>query len=113
MKTLKTWACSLLLVLLTACAQLGLAPASSLNDRIAYAYATHTAVLRATTDALEAGDIQTEDATRVLKVADQARDALDASRLALDAGDVSTAEGRLQLAVAILSELQAYLRRQS
>lgn len=103
----------ILVLLLAGCAQLGLAPASSLTDRIAYAYGTHTAVLQSTTVALENGEISVEDAQRVLKVADQARDALDASRLALDVGDTSTAEGRLQLAVAILSELQAYLRRQS
>jgi hypothetical protein len=101
------------LLLLAGCAQLGLAPASSLTDRVAYAYGSHTAVLQSATAALEAGDIGVEDAQRVLKVADQARDALDAARFAVDAGDISTAEGRLQLAVSILTELQAYLRRQS
>jgi flagellin-specific chaperone FliS len=99
------------LLLLAGCAQLGLAPASSLTDRVAYAYGSHTAVLQSATAALEAGDIGVEDAQRVLKVADQARDALDAARFAVDAGDISTAEGRLQLAVSILTELQAYLRR--
>ncbi len=100
------------LLLLAGCAQLGLAPASSLSDRIAYAVGTHTAVLESTTAALEAGDIGVEDAQRVLKVADQSRQALDAARLALGAGDVSTAEGRLQLAVSLLSQLQTYLRSQ-
>lgn len=95
------------------CATFGLAPASSFDQRLAYSYGTHTAVLTATTQSLEAGEISSEDATRVLKVADQARDALDAARLAAGAGDVTTAEGRLQLAVALLSELQTYLRRQS
>ena len=98
------------LLLLAACAQLGLAPASSLDQRIAYAYGTHTAVLESTTAALEAGDIGIEDAQRVLKVADQSRQALDAAKLALNAGDVQTAEGRLQLAVSLLTELQTYLR---
>jgi hypothetical protein len=101
------------LLLLAGCASLGLAPASSITDRVAYAYGSHTAVLQSATAALEAGDIGVEDAQRVLKVADQARDALDAAKLAIDAGDVSTAEGRLQLALSILTELQAYLRRQS
>lgn len=97
-------------LMLGACAQLGLAPASSLSDRIAYGYGTHTAVLESTTAALEAGDISLEDAQRILKVADQARTALDAAKLALGAGDVQTAEGRLQLAVSLLTELQNYLR---
>jgi hypothetical protein len=101
------------LLALTACAQLGLAPASSFSDRLAYAYGTHTAVLTSATHSLEAGEISSEDATRVLKVADQARQALDAAKLALTAGDTSTAEGRLQLAVALLGELQTYLRAKS
>ena len=100
------------LLLLAGCAQIGLAPASGLSDRIAYAFGTHTAVLESTTAALEAGDIGVEDAQRVLKVADQARQALDAARIAVGSGDVSTAEGRLQLAVSLLTELQSYLRRQ-
>lgn len=97
-------------LLLGACAQLGLAPAATLTDRIAYAYGSHTAVLQTATASLEAGDISLEDAQRVLKVADQARQALDAAKLAAGAGDVQTAEGRLQLAVSLLTELQNYLR---
>lgn len=104
---------ALLALLLVGCAQFGLAPPASLTDRLAYAYGTHTAVLQATTAALEVRDIGVEDAQRVLTIADQARDALDAACLAIDVGDVSTAEGRLQLATAILTELQSYLRRQS
>jgi hypothetical protein len=113
MRTIRQVRFLALVLLIAGCASLGLAPASSLTDRIAYSYASHSAVLNATTAALEAGDIGVEDAQRVLKVADQARDALDAARLAVNAGDVSTAEGRLQLAASILTELQAYLRRQS
>lgn len=97
-------------LVLSGCASLGLAPASSFSDRLAYAVGTHTAVLTAATQSLEAGEIGTEDATRVLKVADESRKALDAARIASDAGDVSTAEGRLQLATALLTELQTYLR---
>ncbi len=99
-----------LLLVLSACASFGLAPASSFSDRLAYSYGTHTAVLTAATDSLEAGEIGSEDAARVLKVADEARRALDAARIASNAGDVSTAEGRLQLATALLTELQTYLR---
>lgn len=78
----------------------------------AYSYGTHTAVLTAATDSLEAGDIGTQDAQRVLRVADEARTALDAARVAAGAGDATTAEGRLQLATALLAELQTYLRAQ-
>lgn len=107
-------ACSALLLalLLTGCATFGLAPASSFSDRLAYGYGTHTAVLTAATDSLEAGEIGTQDAQRVLTVADEARTALDAARVAAGAGDATTAEGRLQLATALLAELQTYLRAQ-
>ena len=97
--------------LLTACGTLGLTPASRFTERLAYSYSTHTAVLNATTQAVNAGDIGSEDGERVLKVADEARKALDAAKLAVDIGDLQTAESRLQLATAILTELQTYLRR--
>lgn len=100
-------------LILTACASLGLEPAATFGQRLAYAYSTHTAVLDSTTAALEIGDIQVDDAQRVLKVSDQARQALDAAKLAYGVGDVQTAEGRLQLAVALLTELQTYLRSKS
>lgn len=105
----KILACSALL-LLVGCASLGLAPASSFGDRLAYSYGTHTAVLVAATQSLEAGELDSADASRVLKVADEARTALDAAKLAHGVGDASTAEGRLQLATALLTNLQAYLR---
>lgn len=111
---MRKFAClPILLILLGGCAQFGLEPASSLADRIAYAYGSHTAVLQATTGALNSGDIGSEDAERVLKVADESRKALDAARVAVSTGDVSSAEGRLQLATALLTELQTYLRRRS
>lgn len=97
-------------VMLPACTTLGLAPASTISQRVAQGYGVHTAVLVATRQSLEAGDIDAGDAQRVLTVADQARTALDAARLASTAGDPVTAEGRLQLAVSLLSELQNYLR---
>ena len=50
------------------------------------------------------------DVEVVAIVTDEVRAALDAARLAAGAGDVATAEGRLQLATAILINLQTYLR---
>jgi hypothetical protein len=106
----KILACSALLVLLTACAPLGLAPASTFEERLAYAVSQNAAVRSAASVSLERNEIGLEDAQRVLKITDEVRTALDAARLASGAGDVSTAEGRLQLATAILVELQNYLR---
>ena len=98
------------LLLLTACASLGLAPASTFEERLAYAVSQNAAVRNAAAASLERNEIALEDAQRVLKITDEVRTALDAARLASGAGDGSTAEGRLQLATAILIELQNYLR---
>ena len=99
-----------ILLILTACASLGLAPASSLEERLAYAVSQNAAVRETAAVSLERNELALEDARRVLKITDEVRTALDAARLAAGAGDVSTAEGRLQLATSILINLQAYLR---
>jgi hypothetical protein len=99
-----------LLLILTACGSLGLAPASSFEERIAYAVSQNAAVRKAAAVSLERNEIALEDAQRVLKITDEIRTALDAARLAAGAGDVSTAEGRLQFATSILINVQAYLR---
>lgn len=99
-----------LLFLLTACASLGLAPASTFEERLAYAVSQNAAVRNAAAVSLERNEIALADAQRVLKITDEVRTALDAAKLASGLGDTSTAEGRLQLATAILIELQNYLR---
>lgn len=104
---------ALLALLIAGCASLGLAPASTFEERLAYAVSQNVAVRTAAANSLNAGDITVDDAKRVLAITDQVRTALDAARLATNAGDVETAEGRLQLATALLLELQRYLRSQS
>ena len=109
----KIQACSALILLALVAGCVSLAPANTLSERLAYAMGSHTAVLAATTQAVEVGDISSDDAERVLSVADTARQALDAAGLALGAGDLTTAEARLQLATSLLARLQTYLRGQS
>lgn len=99
-----------LLLILTACTSLGLAPASTFEERLAYAVSQNAAVREAAAVSVERKELSVDDAKRVLKITDEVRTALDAARLAAGAGDVSTAEGRLQLATSILVNLQAYLR---
>lgn len=99
-----------LLFLLTACASLGLAPASSFEERLAYAVSQNAAVRETAAVSVERGELSVDDAKRVLKISDEVRTSLDAARLAVGAGDVSTAEGRLQLATSILVNLQTFLR---
>lgn len=109
----KLYLVPLLALLLIGCASLGLAPASTFDERLAYAVSQNAAVRTAAANSLNAGDISVDDAKRVLKITDEVRTALDAARLATNVGDVQTAEGRLQLATALLVELQRYLRSQS
>jgi hypothetical protein len=101
------------LFVLTACASLGLAPASSFEERLAYAVSQNAAVRNAAATSLEVGDIDLEDARTVLKITDEARTLLDAARVASGAGDLSTAEARLSLATTLLVKLQQHLRERS
>lgn len=98
------------LLLLAGCASLGLAPASTIKDRIAYAYSTESAVVKAARDSLAANEITSADAENVVAIASQADQALDLATTAVGAGDLSTAEARLQLAVSLLTNLQTRLR---
>lgn len=95
-------------MLVTACA--AFTPAKSFDDKLAYAYGTHAALLHAAAAGVAAGEITPEDGQQVLNISDQCRAILDAAKLAAGTGDVSTAEGQLALAVNILTELQNYLR---
>jgi hypothetical protein len=96
-------------LLLSACA--ALAPAETLDQRLAYAYGAHTAVLNAAATSVELGDISADQGQAVLELADRARLVLDSARAVLAAGDPRAAEDQLALALAVLTELQAYLRR--
>lgn len=100
----------LALVLLAACSSIGVQPARSFDQQLAYAYSSHTAVLDSASNALEAGDLTVEDSEAVLQLADQSRALLDSARLAAGAGDITTAEGRLALATNVIEQLLAYLR---
>lgn len=97
---------------LAACTSLFVAP-QSISEKIAAGYIVQTAVLKSATVSLNAGDISSDDAQHVLKIATQAREVLDAAQLATSAGDIKTAEGRLTLATSLLVELQAFLREKS
>lgn len=99
------------LVLVAACSVIGLTPASSFSEKLAYAYGSHAGIQTAAASALDAKRITVADAEQVLKIADEARTILDAARAASAAGDATSAEGRLNLALSLLRELDAYLKR--
>jgi hypothetical protein len=97
-------------IVLSACANMGNEPAQTFPQRLAYAVGVHTAILQATTSSLTAGTITSGVAETVLAQADAANVALDAAKVAYDAGDLTTANGKLVLALTALQALQDYLR---
>lgn len=98
----------LVLSLLCSCAQLGIAPAQSFEQKLAYAEQVDTSVLSASTAALRAQQISNSDHEQVIKLADQAKGLIDSAKL-LSTSDPTAANGKLALATAVLQQLQAYL----
>lgn len=96
-------------LVLPGCADLGLEQAQTLDQRLAFAYGAHMAVLDAAAVGVQTGKLTAEDGEHVLKLADESRLLLDAGRVAAGGGDISTAEGRLVLALGVLTQLQTYL----
>lgn len=97
-----------LLLLLNACASLGLAPAQSFDQKLAYGYATHTAVLLAANTSLQAGSITKADAQQVLTLGDTSKTLLDSAK-AIETTDPVGATNKLALATAVLVQIQSYL----
>jgi hypothetical protein len=95
------------------CTAVGVTQPATTEQRLAYAYGTHTAILDAAATAVEAGRMSPDDGEHVLKMADDARVILDASRIAFAAGDVATANDRLLFALNILTQLQEYLNQRT
>lgn len=94
---------------LPGCTHFGLEQAQTLDQRLAFAYGAHMAVLDAAAVGVQTGKLTAEDGEHVLKLADESRLLLDAGRVAAGGGDISTAEGRLVLALGVLTQLQTYL----
>ncbi len=102
------------IVALTACASIGLQPAQSFGDKLAYAYGVHTAVLLTATTSVTNKKLSITEAIQIKNLANQSRTLLDAAKVIKDSGgDLSTATAKLTLATTILTQLQAYLKGQS
>lgn len=99
----------LVILLLAACAQLGLEAPQTFEERLAYAYSQNAAIRTSAAQALKAGTITKSDAQQVLTTTDTARAALDESRKFQVAGDTSTALGKLTMASSLLTTVQTFL----
>jgi hypothetical protein len=105
----KLWFLSWVLWLMVACTSLGLEQPKSLEDRLAYAYASNAAVRDASTSSFQVGALTPAEFREFIKKNDEVRAILDSAKIAVQVGDVSTAEGRLNAALVILAELQKTL----
>lgn len=94
---------------LSGCTALGVPQAQTFNQKLAYAYGIHTAVLQATTAAVVAGSLSSTDATKILVDSDNAKTVLDAANAAYTAGDAAGANSKLATGISVLQSIQAYL----
>ena len=95
-----------ILLLLGACAQLGIVPASTFNQRLAYGYGTVTSVRKAATELVKNKQMSAEEARKVLSVTDTARAYLDR---ATASGPSKAGLSELQFANELLLETQRLL----
>lgn len=94
--------------MLVGCASVGLAPAQSTDESIAYGYGTYVAVEDALSTALQAGSVTKPEAIAIDRSAGQALVLLQAARLA-ESVDPQRASSDLALATSALTALQAWL----
>jgi len=105
--TLMLWL--MLALLMASCAQLGLTPPQSTQDRIMYGYSQTTGVYQGIAQAVTAGSISKAQGMDAIKTVDGARAALDAANMANKAGDATGALKYLQTAMTVLQAIQAQL----
>ena len=96
-------------LLLTLVACVSMEAPRSFNERLAYGYGTLAAMRNTAASMLERGRITKEDGKKVQALADQARAALDVAQGVQDK-DIKTAEDQLQLALTVLTQLEAFLK---
>lgn len=101
-----TFAC--VLFALSACAQLGLAPAQTLDQKIEYGYGGVDGVLKAIPPAIAAGTLSSDRAAHANGLALNVKSILDTARAA-ESTNVTSAQNDLTLATAALTAVQKYL----
>lgn len=100
------------ILVLAGCASIGAAPAQSFDEKLAYAYGTHTAVEQAAAASVTSGAISKADGEAVLALADQSKALLDSAR-AVEATNATDAGNKLVLAISVLTQVQTYIQTHS
>lgn len=99
---------ALLLPAFTGCTTLGLAPAQTLDQKIAYAYGGVTGVLQSIATATTAGTLTSSQANAANNMALQVKTVLDTAR-SLETTNATSAANDLALATAALTAVQSFL----
>ena len=94
---------------LVSCSSVGLAPAQTVDEKLAYAYGVHRGVLDGITHLAQARAVSPADGQGLLALADNARALLDSAQTIEIAGDINGAAQKLQLATAVLEQIETYL----
>jgi glutamate-1-semialdehyde aminotransferase len=105
---MKNLALIVLAVLITACASL--ATPTSMDQRLGYALGSTTAVRQTCADLRSRQRLTMANAEKCLTQTDAARIAVELARSAMGRGDITTAQGQLAAATAILASLEAMLK---
>lgn len=95
-------------LMLGACASLGLAQPQTLDQKLAYGYAGVTTALNTITTATTAGQLTSAQATEANNLALQVKAILDNAR-ALEGNDATAAQNDLTLALSSLTAVQQFL----
>jgi hypothetical protein len=107
-RQLQFFALACAMLILSACASLGVPTPDTFNKKLAVAVATVTEVRNTGATLLSAGKISASDAANIEKQADTAREGLNVART-LSGKDLAGADNKLTAATAILQALQTYL----
>lgn len=99
----------LLLILLSACATLGLQSADTFNKKAAYTYAGVDAVMQTVTTSVFDKSLSPEAAQTAIDKAHEITAAVDTARSIAGAGNLADANNRLAAATIALTALKSYV----
>lgn len=94
--------------MLTGCAQMGVPPANTFDERLAAGYALNAQVRATATELLNAKKISSSDGQNVLEQTNNARTGLDIAKT-MSMTSLESAEGKLNAVRTVLTALQSYL----
>jgi uncharacterized lipoprotein YajG len=109
-RNMRTLVLFLSTLLLAAC--VSMEKPTDFTDQLVYASKSIEAVADTASAMVERGRLTKEQGREALALIDQATAALDLARASQGKGDMTTAQGQLNLALTLLTQVEAYLKAQ-